>query len=85
MPAGRSLSKKGFVLFRKHVDDISPLSKVNGYIGVTDGGVISTFHGRPGSLAEPIQSFFQIDLERLESRLQKALGTRYTVQDKSGV
>ncbi|MFP3858619.1 BofC C-terminal domain-containing protein [Bacillus amyloliquefaciens] len=65
--------KKGFVLFRKHVDDISPLSKVNGYIGVTDGGVISTFHGRPGSLAEPIQSFFQIDIERLESRLQKHL------------
>ncbi|KYD01908.1 hypothetical protein B4144_2390 [Bacillus atrophaeus] len=65
--------KKGFVLFRKQVDDISPLSKVNGYIGITDDGVISTFHGRPDSVAEPIQSFFQIDLERLESRIQKNL------------
>ncbi|MGN9864427.1 BofC C-terminal domain-containing protein [Bacillus swezeyi] len=61
--------KKGFILFRKQVDDISPLSKTNGYIGVTEDGVISTFHGRPGVLSEPIQSFFQIDIKRLESRM----------------
>ncbi|MFN2745092.1 MULTISPECIES: intercompartmental signaling factor BofC [Bacillus] len=61
--------KKGFMLFRKQVDDISPLSKTNGYIGVTEDGVISTFHGRPGVLSEPIQSFFQIDIKRLESRM----------------
>lgn len=61
--------KKGFILFRKQVDDISPLSKTNGYIGVTEDGVISTFHGRPGILSEPIQSFFQIDIKRLESRM----------------
>ncbi|MDR4435920.1 sporulation cell-cell signaling protein BofC [Bacillus tequilensis] len=65
--------KKGYVLFRKQMDDISPLSKVNGYIGVSDNGVISTFHGRPESASEPIQSFFQIDLERLESHMQKNL------------
>nr|WP_237730360.1 intercompartmental signaling factor BofC [Bacillus halotolerans] len=65
--------KNGYVLFRKQVDDISPLSKVNGYIGVSDSGVISTFHGRPESDSEPIQSFFQIDLERLESHMQKNL------------
>ncbi|MCY8089946.1 intercompartmental signaling factor BofC [Bacillus sonorensis] len=61
--------KKNFMLFRKQVDDISPLSKTNGYIGVTEDGVISTFHGRPGILSEPIQSFFQIDIKRLESRM----------------
>ncbi|WP_316274240.1 intercompartmental signaling factor BofC [Bacillus halotolerans] len=65
--------KNGYVLFRKQVDDISPLSKVNGYIGVSDSGVISSFHGRPESDSEPIQSFFQIDLERLESHMQKNL------------
>ncbi|PLS05259.1 intercompartmental signaling factor BofC [Bacillus halotolerans] len=65
--------KNGYILFRKQVDDISPLSKVNGYIGVSDSGVISTFHGRPESDSEPIQSFFQIDLERLESHMQKNL------------
>ncbi|MCM3354013.1 signaling peptide protein [Bacillus halotolerans] len=65
--------KNGYVLFRKQVDDISPLSKVNGYIGVSGSGVISTFHGRPESDSEPIQSFFQIDLERLESHMQKNL------------
>lgn len=42
------------------MDDISPLSKVNGYIGVSDNGVISTFHGRPESASEPIQSFFKL-------------------------
>ncbi|NPC93519.1 signaling peptide protein [Bacillus sp. WMMC1349] len=71
--------KEGFMLFRKQIDDISPLSKTNGYIGVTEDGVISTFHGRPGLLSEPIQSFFQIDIKRLESRLADDLkkGIRY--------
>ncbi|MDA1477420.1 intercompartmental signaling factor BofC [Bacillus changyiensis] len=71
--------KEGFMLFRKQIDDISPLSKTNGYIGVTEDGVISTFHGRPGLLSEPIQSFFQIDIKRLESRLVDDLkkGIRY--------
>lgn len=65
--------KKGFILLRKQVDDISPLSKTNGYIGVTEEGVISTFHGRPDVLSEPIQSFFQIDIKRLESRMAEDL------------
>lgn len=36
MPDGRLWNKKGYMLFRRQMDDISPLSKVNGYIGVSD-------------------------------------------------
>ncbi|WP_353855081.1 BofC C-terminal domain-containing protein [Bacillus sp. Bos-x628] len=62
-----------FALFRKQMDDISPLSKANGYIGLSEGGVISTFHGRPDGWAEPVHLFFQIDTSRLESHVEEQL------------
>ncbi|MGE6629094.1 BofC C-terminal domain-containing protein [Bacillus sp. NPDC077027] len=65
--------REGFALFRKQIDDISPLSKANGYIGLSDGGVISTFHGRPDGWSEPIHLFFQIDTSRLESHVEEQL------------
>ncbi|MCP1529292.1 forespore regulator of the sigma-K checkpoint [Bacillus pumilus] len=65
--------KEDFALFRKQIDDISPLSKANGYIGLSEDGVISTFHGRPDGWAEPIHLFFQIDTSRLESHVEEQL------------
>lgn len=55
------------IVFQKKMDDISPLLKTNGYFGISDNGVLSIFNGKPGQ-AEIIQSFFQIDVEKLESK-----------------
>ncbi|XJZ26351.1 BofC C-terminal domain-containing protein [Bacillota bacterium Lsc_1132] len=60
------------LVFRKQVDDISPLLKANGYFGVTDKGVLTIFNGRPDR-SKIIQSFFQIDLKKLESHKQEEL------------
>jgi forespore regulator of the sigma-K checkpoint len=64
---------EGFVRFRKQIDDISPLSKLNGYIAMTDDGILSTFHGRPDSIQKPVQLFFQVDTGRLESNAWEKL------------
>lgn len=56
------------VVFQQHVDDISPLLKSNGYFGISDDGVLTIFDGNPNSSNKVIQSFFQLDIEKLESR-----------------
>ncbi|NNV05589.1 intercompartmental signaling factor BofC [Geobacillus sp. C56-T2] len=61
------------IVFRKTVNDISPLLKANGYFGITDDGTLSIFNGRPGRSSPIIQSFFQIDVKKLESRQQERL------------
>ncbi|MCL6571597.1 MAG: intercompartmental signaling factor BofC [Bacillus sp. (in: Bacteria)] len=60
------------MVFRKQVDDISPLLKANGFFGITEGGVLTIFNGRPDQL-RIIQSFFQIDIKKLESKKQEEL------------
>lgn len=60
------------VVFAKHVDDISPLLKANGYFGITDKGVLTIFNGKPDQ-AKIIHSFFQIDVKKLESKKQEDL------------
>lgn len=62
------MGEKKFVL-RKHVDDISPLLKANGYFGITRDGTLTIFNGKPQKY-NIIQSFFQIDIKRLESNKQ---------------
>ncbi|MFK9091320.1 BofC C-terminal domain-containing protein [Bacillus salipaludis] len=59
-------------VFRKQVDDISPLLKANGFFGVTENGILTIFNGRPGQ-SRIIQSFFQIDIKKLESKKQEEL------------
>ncbi|WHY76324.1 intercompartmental signaling factor BofC [Neobacillus sp. WH10] len=59
-------------VFRKQVDDISPLLKANGFFGVTEDGILTIFNGRPGQ-SRIIQSFFQIDIKKLESKIQEEL------------
>jgi len=60
------------MVFRKQVDDISPLLKSNGYFGITDDGVLTIYNGRPDP-SRIIQSFFQIDVKKLESKKQEEL------------
>lgn len=60
------------MVFRKQVDDISPLLKANGFFGITKDGVLTIFNGRPDH-SRIIQSFFQIDMKRLESKKQEEL------------
>ncbi|WP_071395890.1 intercompartmental signaling factor BofC [Bacillus tuaregi] len=58
---------QGKFVFRKEMDDISPLLKTNGYFGVTEDGILTIFNGKPYK-SHIIQSFFQIDVGKLESR-----------------
>lgn len=60
------------MVFRKNVDDISPILKSNGYFGITEDGVLTIFNGRPDR-SRIIQSFFQIDVKKLESKKQEEL------------
>lgn len=60
------------MVFRKQVDDISPLLKANGYFGLTEDGVLTIFNGRPDR-SRIIQSFFRIDVKKLESNKQEEL------------
>jgi forespore regulator of the sigma-K checkpoint len=64
--------KEGQVTFKQHIDDISPLLKANGYFGIDQEGRLSIYKGHPNA-DEVIQSFFQIDLDKLESNLKEQL------------
>jgi forespore regulator of the sigma-K checkpoint len=72
---------EGAMVFKKEVDDISPLLKANGYFGVSDDGTLTIFKGKPGS-NQVIQSFFQIDMEKLESNQHQMLKKGIPVQSK---
>lgn len=65
--------KEGQMIFRKTIDDISPLLKANGYFGISEDGTLTIFKGLPAESEEVIQSFFQIDISKLESRQQEEL------------
>ncbi len=67
----KKMTKKE-IYFTKQVDDISPLLKANGYFGITENGVLTIFNGKPGKF-NIIHSFFQIDVNKLESRKQQEL------------
>ncbi|MBM7691898.1 forespore regulator of the sigma-K checkpoint [Peribacillus deserti] len=69
------------VIFQKHLNDISPLLKTNGYFGLSDDGTLSIFNGRP-SESHIIQSFFQLDIKKLEGRTQKKLYDGIKISDK---
>lgn len=68
-------------VFRQEIDDISPLLKANGYFGLSDEGVLTIFNGRPEG-SNIIQSFFQIDLGRLESFKRNQLKKGIPIRNK---
>ncbi|MCH1626544.1 intercompartmental signaling factor BofC [Fredinandcohnia quinoae] len=62
------------IVFQQRIDDISPLLKSNGYFGITEDGILTIFNGKPNkSKNKVIQSFFQIDVGKLESYQHKLL------------
>lgn len=61
-----------YLVFEKKVNDISPLLKMNGYFGITEDGTLSIFNGKPEE-SDIIQSFFQIDVKKLESKQHQKL------------
>jgi forespore regulator of the sigma-K checkpoint len=70
------------IIFQKEVDDISPLLKANGYFGLSSEGVFSIFNGKPDDASEIIQSFFQIDVRKLETRKHDKLRQGIRIQSK---
>jgi len=60
------------LVFKQEVDDISPLLKANGYFGINKEGILTIYNGKPAK-ENIIQSFFQIDLKKLESKQQEDL------------
>ncbi|MCF6408645.1 BofC C-terminal domain-containing protein [Pseudalkalibacillus salsuginis] len=70
------------IIFEQEIDDISPLLKVNGYFGLTEDGILTIFNGRPHE-DQVIQSFYQIDVHKLESNLLKKLREGIRVETKT--
>ncbi|MEI5905698.1 intercompartmental signaling factor BofC [Bacillus spongiae] len=68
-------------IFQQQMNDISPLLKSNGYFGITEGGVLTIFNGKPDK-SNVIQSFFQIDIPKLESKTQKELVKGIPIKSK---
>ncbi|RDI44126.1 intercompartmental signaling factor BofC [Falsibacillus pallidus] len=71
----------GTITFQKRINDISPLLKSNGYFGLSEDGTLSIFNGKPDQ-SNLIQSFFQIDMRRLESSTQKKLMNGIPIKNK---
>ncbi len=61
-------SGDGTVVFTEHVDDLSEACKKNGYIGVDAAGSLTLYEGPPRE-AKAVKTFFQLDVEHLESAL----------------
>nr|WP_132947652.1 intercompartmental signaling factor BofC [Thermolongibacillus altinsuensis] len=70
------------IVFQKEMNDISPLAKANGYFGITEDGTLSIFEGKPDESSRVIQSFFQIDVEKLESHQHEKLKKGIRVHSK---
>ncbi|WP_216829128.1 intercompartmental signaling factor BofC [Alkalihalobacterium elongatum] len=60
------------ILFKQEIDDISPLLKINGYFGLSDDGVLNIYEGKPDE-KKIIQSFFQINTQKLKSHHESEL------------
>ncbi|WP_088102634.1 intercompartmental signaling factor BofC [Halalkalibacter urbisdiaboli] len=55
------------MIFRKQINDISPLLKMNGYFGISKDGTLNVYEGEPTE-SQIIQSFFQVDTSKLKSK-----------------
>ncbi|MGM7682401.1 BofC C-terminal domain-containing protein [Cytobacillus sp. Hm23] len=70
------------IVFMRHIEDISPLLKANGYFGINDNGVLMIFEGKPAGGSRVIQSFYQIDIGKLESHQHELLKRGIPVESK---
>lgn len=66
------------VKLTEHVLDLAPACKGEVYFGLDTEGNLSLFEGAPGSNNKVLQTFFQIDIEYLESSLpQQTVNSLY--------
>lgn len=70
------------VVLKKNINDISPLLKANGYFGLSDDDTLSIFNGKPEEM-NIIQSFFQIDIDKLESKKQEQLKNGIPIRSRN--
>jgi forespore regulator of the sigma-K checkpoint len=70
------------IVFQQQIDDISPLLKSNGYFGITEDGILTIYEGKPRESTKVIQSFFQIDIKKLESHQHNQLKEGIRVSSK---
>ncbi|TKD70413.1 regulator [Pseudalkalibacillus hwajinpoensis] len=64
--------EEGRMIFERNIEDISPASKESGHFGLTEDGILSIFDGSPAD-EKVIQTFFQIDVGKLESSRREQL------------
>ncbi|WP_409301912.1 BofC C-terminal domain-containing protein [Peribacillus sp. SCS-155] len=69
------------MVFKRSVNDISPLLKANGFFGITKDGTLTIFNGRPEQ-ERIIHSFYQIDVGKLESSKQAELSAGIPIINK---
>ncbi len=58
------------LIFKKEVEDLAPQCKANGFFGITDEGLMTLFYGPPDE-GNVIRTFYQLDMQRLETSLPK--------------
>ncbi|WP_241156693.1 BofC C-terminal domain-containing protein [Bacillus sp. FJAT-42376] len=70
------------IVLKKQINDISPLMKATGYFGINKEGILTVFEGKPGEEAKVIQSFFQLDVGKLESKRHTELEKGIRVESR---
>ncbi|MFZ0371068.1 MAG: intercompartmental signaling factor BofC [Halobacillus sp.] len=70
------------IVFKRQVKDISPLTKQQGYFGLTEDGELAVFEGAP-SEGKVIESFKPIPIEPLESKRKSELKDGIKIKDAS--
>ncbi len=82
-----TMDASGKVLMEESIDDLSPECRKTGYIGLDKDGNLTLFDGPPWH-KKVIRTFFQLDVEMMESRLSDdrirdlASGIRVTDKDE---
>ncbi len=69
------------IKLHKKIEDISPLLKSNGYFGLSHNGILTIFEGKPTE-EKAIQSFYQVDIEKLESKVIDRLKAGIPIKTK---
>lgn len=70
------------IKLHKKIQDISPLLKTNGYFGLSENGILTIFDGKPAD-ENAIQSFYQIDIDKLESKVIDRLKIGIPIKTKN--
>ncbi|MGI8316019.1 BofC C-terminal domain-containing protein [Halobacillus mangrovi] len=68
------------VVFKREVKDISPLTKQQGYFGLTEDGELAVFQGDPED-GKVIEAFKPIPVKPLESRRKTELKSGIKIKD----